>query len=170
MSVTGQAVELGNDDQSGIGIERGWLHRLFIRQCLGISVRSLQRHFADHGTKKGGIKKEVPDSARADLLKRVTSDEAIKEEAARLVNDNLVRAQMFRTFHAVSPDAESGFRAARTRRDTKVPTSHRRVKLATIARRRSFDQWPSAGRRALLIAHAVGIATPINARLAGHIE
>lgn len=69
---------------------------LSISQRLGISVRSLQRHFADHGTKKGIIKKEVLDNARADLLKRVTSDEAIKEEAARLINDDLAHAQHLR--------------------------------------------------------------------------
>lgn len=69
---------------------------LSISQRLGISVRSLQRHFADHGTKKGSIKKEVLDNARTDLLKRVTSDEAIKEEAARLINDDLAHAQHLR--------------------------------------------------------------------------
>lgn len=69
---------------------------LSISQRLGISVRSLQRHFADHGTKKGSIKKEVLDNAKADLLKRVTSDEAIKEEAARLINDDLAHAQHLR--------------------------------------------------------------------------
>jgi AraC-like DNA-binding protein len=69
---------------------------LSISQRLGISVRSLQRHFADHGTKKGCIKKEVLENARTDLLKRVTSDEAIKEEAARLINDDLAHAQHLR--------------------------------------------------------------------------
>lgn len=69
---------------------------LSISQRLGISVRSLQRHFADHGVKKGSIKKEVLDNARADLLKRVTSDEAIREEAAKLINDDLAHAQHLR--------------------------------------------------------------------------
>lgn len=69
---------------------------LSISQRLGISVRSLQRHFADHGTRKGSIKKEVLDNARAELLKRVTSDEAIKEEAAKLINDDLAHAQHLR--------------------------------------------------------------------------
>lgn len=69
---------------------------LSISQRLGISVRSLQRHFAEHGTKKGAIKEEVLATARANLLKRVTSDEAIKEEAARLINDDLAHAQHLR--------------------------------------------------------------------------
>lgn len=69
---------------------------LSISQRLGISVRSLQRHFAEHGTKKGAIKEEVLATARADLLKRVTSDEAIKEEAAKLINDDLAHATHLR--------------------------------------------------------------------------
>lgn len=69
---------------------------LSISQRLGISVRSLQRHFAEHGVKKGAIKKEVLDAARADLLKRVTSDEAIREEAAKLINDDLAHARHLR--------------------------------------------------------------------------
>ena len=69
---------------------------LSISQRLGISVRSLQRHFADHGSKKGSIKKDVLDAARADLLKRVTSDDAVREEAARLINDDLAHARHLR--------------------------------------------------------------------------
>lgn len=69
---------------------------LSISQRLGISVRSLQRHFAEHGVKKGAIKKEVLDIARADLLKRVTSDEVIREEAAKLINDDLAHARYLR--------------------------------------------------------------------------
>ena len=69
---------------------------LSISQRLGISVRSLQRHFAEHGVKKGTIKKEVLDTARADLLKRVTSDDAIREEAAKLINDDLAHARHLR--------------------------------------------------------------------------
>lgn len=69
---------------------------LSISQRLGISVRSLQRHFAEHGVKKGRIKEEVLATARADLLKRVTSDETIKEEAAKLINDDLAHARFLR--------------------------------------------------------------------------
>lgn len=69
---------------------------LSISQRLAISVRSLQRHFADHGAKKGSIKEEVLAIARADLLKRVTSDQTIKEEAARIINDDLAHARHLR--------------------------------------------------------------------------
>lgn len=65
---------------------------LAISQHLGIGVRTLQRHFAATATKKGTFKKELLEAAKADLLARVTSDEAIKEEAARLVADDIAHA------------------------------------------------------------------------------
>lgn len=70
---------------------------LSISQKLGISVRSLQRYFADHGAKKGKLKQEVLNEARAELLKRITSDDAIREEAARLINDDLAHARHLRS-------------------------------------------------------------------------
>lgn len=69
---------------------------LSISQSLGISVRTLQRYFSEYGVKKGRIKEEVLATARADLLKRVTSDEAIKEEAAKIINDDLAHARHLR--------------------------------------------------------------------------
>lgn len=69
---------------------------LSISQQLGISVRSLHRHFADHGTKKGAIKQQLINAARLELMKRVTSDDAIREEAARLINDDLAHARHLR--------------------------------------------------------------------------
>lgn len=69
---------------------------LSIAQSLRISVRSLQRHFAAHGAKKGAVKQAVLDQARADLLKRVTSDDAILEEAARLIGDDIAHTRHLR--------------------------------------------------------------------------
>lgn len=69
---------------------------LSISQRLGISVRSLQRHFAEHGSRKGAIKQELLEQARAALLQRVTSDDAIREEAACLINDDLAHAHHLR--------------------------------------------------------------------------
>lgn len=70
---------------------------LAISQELGISVRSLQRHFAVHGARKGTLKKELVESARAELLKRVISDDTIREEAAKLISDDLAHARHLRT-------------------------------------------------------------------------
>jgi AraC-like DNA-binding protein len=70
---------------------------LAISQRTGLSIRSLQRHFAAHGTKKGSLKQDVVDAARAELLKSVTSDDTIREEAARLITDDLAHARHLRT-------------------------------------------------------------------------
>lgn len=69
---------------------------LSISQKLGISVRTLHRHFAKYGTAKGVIQQELLDAARHELIKRVTSDESIREEAAKLINDDLAHAQHLR--------------------------------------------------------------------------
>lgn len=69
---------------------------LSISQKLDISVRSLQRHFAANGAKKGTLKQEILESARVELLRRVTSDDSIREEAARLINDDLAHARHLR--------------------------------------------------------------------------
>jgi AraC-like DNA-binding protein len=65
---------------------------LAISQRLGISVRTLQRHFAAAGSRKGAAKAEVLQRAKDELMARITSDEAIKEEAARLVADDLAHS------------------------------------------------------------------------------
>jgi len=70
---------------------------LSISQRLSISVRTLQRHFAEHGTKKDAIKEELLTAAREEILKRVTSDDTIREEAARLINDDLAHARHLRS-------------------------------------------------------------------------
>jgi hypothetical protein len=63
-----------------------------ISQRLGISVRTLQRHFAAAGARKGAVKAEVLRKAKDELLARITSDRTIKEEAARLVADDLAHS------------------------------------------------------------------------------
>jgi AraC-like DNA-binding protein len=65
---------------------------LAISQRLRISVRTLQRHFAAAGARKGAVKAEVLRRAKDELLARVTSDGAIRDEAARLVADDLAHS------------------------------------------------------------------------------
>lgn len=69
---------------------------LAISQRLGISVRSLQRHFASTGTRKGALKADVIQRAKDDLMARITCDQTIKEEAARLVADDLAHSMHLR--------------------------------------------------------------------------
>jgi AraC-like DNA-binding protein len=65
---------------------------LAISQRLNISTRTLQRHFATAGTRKGAAKAEVLQRAKNELMARITSAETIKEEAARLVADDLAHS------------------------------------------------------------------------------
>jgi AcrR family transcriptional regulator len=69
---------------------------LAISQRLGLSARTLQRHFASAGTRKGAIKAEVLRRAKEELMARITSDETIKDEAARLVADDLAHSMHLR--------------------------------------------------------------------------
>ncbi|PKV46766.1 hypothetical protein CLU92_4196 [Janthinobacterium sp. 61] len=69
---------------------------LAISQRLGISVRSLQRHFASTGTRKGALKADVLQRAKDDLMARITCDQTIKQEAARLVADDLAHSMHLR--------------------------------------------------------------------------
>ncbi|WP_332848142.1 hypothetical protein [Massilia sp. S19_KUP03_FR1] len=78
---------------------------LAISQRLGMSVRSLQRHFAATGTVKGAIKADLLVQARADLMARVSSESSIKEEAARLVADDLAHSQHLRQIMLAATEA-----------------------------------------------------------------
>lgn len=94
---------------------------LAISQRLGLSIRTLQRHFALNRTKKGALRDEVLISAKAELLARLTNDEVIKEQAARLIADDIAHAAHLREviLHASEhlkatnlPDAVKVMRAA----------------------------------------------------------
>jgi len=76
---------------------------LAISQHLGISVRTLQRHFAANGTVKGTAKTALYDRAVADLLASITSEDSLKQEAARQLADDLAHARHIRELmHAAS--------------------------------------------------------------------
>jgi predicted transcriptional regulator len=70
---------------------------LAIANRLGISTRTVQRYLSEHGAKKGSLKKEVIDKAKADLFESVTSSQAIREEAAKLIIDDIAHSQHLRT-------------------------------------------------------------------------
>lgn len=65
---------------------------LAISQRTRISIRTLQRHFAAVGARKGAAKAEVLQRAKDELMALITSDEVIKAEAARLVADDLAHS------------------------------------------------------------------------------
>jgi len=87
---------LPNEIGQALAMREAGYTSLAISQQLGISVRSLQRHFAATGTKKGAIKVDVLQRAKDDLLARITNDQTIKEEAARLVADDLAHSMHLR--------------------------------------------------------------------------
>lgn len=77
---------------------------LAISQRLGISVRTLQRHFAAHGTRKGVVKAEAVQKAREELLARLASDDVIQYEAAKLISDDLAHARHLREIMLAASD------------------------------------------------------------------
>lgn len=62
----------------------------------GISIRTLNRVFEHHGTRKGAIKDDLVARAKHELVTAITSNEKIREEAARLVADDLAHARLLR--------------------------------------------------------------------------
>ena len=69
---------------------------LSISQRTGIPTRTLERHFQAAGARKGSLKEEMLSEARKELLGLVSSSEAIREEAAKLVADDLAHARYLR--------------------------------------------------------------------------
>jgi hypothetical protein len=68
-----------------------------IADRIGVSVRTLHRAFEHHKAKKGAMKDELVQAARKQLIEGVTSDERIKEEAARLIADDIAHARLLRS-------------------------------------------------------------------------
>ena len=69
---------------------------LAISQKLNISVRTIGRHLAIHGSKKGSLKQEAIESARTELFKLINSNTAIREEAAKLLADDIAHSNHLR--------------------------------------------------------------------------
>jgi hypothetical protein len=69
---------------------------LAISQKLNISTRTIDRHLATHGAKKGSLKQEVIENARTELFKLITSNTAIREEAAKLIADDIAHSKHIR--------------------------------------------------------------------------
>lgn len=74
-----------------------------IADRLGISVSSVQRVLARHSTKKGAIKTAIIEQARKELVDGMTAD-AIKHEAATIIQDDLAFARMLRAKLAVASE------------------------------------------------------------------
>lgn len=68
-----------------------------IADRLGISLRTVNRVFEHHKAKKGEVKQEMIQAARQVLIEGITSNDRIKEEAARLIADDLAHARLLRS-------------------------------------------------------------------------
>ena len=67
-----------------------------ISQKLGLSARTLARHFAKHGTSKGSALPEVIEASRSELLALITSDDRIRQEVAQHLQDDLAHVSAVR--------------------------------------------------------------------------
>lgn len=83
-----------------------------IAEKMGVSVSSLQRSFKRTSTKKGAMRAKAVEKAREDLFSRISSSERIKEEAAKLVTDDLAHSQLLREKAAVTLEALSATNTA----------------------------------------------------------
>lgn len=69
---------------------------LAISQKLNLSDRTVHRHLATYGAKKGSLKEELIEQARNDLLKLVTSNPDILAEAAKQIVDDIAHSNHLR--------------------------------------------------------------------------
>lgn len=76
--------------------EAGYSH-LAISQKLNLSLRTVQRHLSSHGVVKGSLKAEVIDKAKAEMINLVSSSPVIREEAAKLVLDDIAHSNHLRS-------------------------------------------------------------------------
>jgi len=67
-----------------------------IADRLRVSPRTLQRHFAAHKVKPGALKEALIAQARKDLLARATDSDALKQEVAMLLVDDLATVRLIR--------------------------------------------------------------------------
>ena len=67
-------------------------------------MRTVNRIFELHSTKKGAVKDDLLAQAKDELVNAITSNEKIKEEAARIVADDLAHARLLRQRMAEASD------------------------------------------------------------------
>jgi len=67
-----------------------------IADKIGASLRTVHRVLAVHGAKKGMVRDELVKAAKEHLIQAVTSVDRIREEAGRLVVDDIAHARLIR--------------------------------------------------------------------------
>jgi hypothetical protein len=79
-----------------IALRAAGLSLMAIAERVSLSVSTVQRVLQKHPTSKGAAKTALIQATRNEMLRRVVNDEAIREEAARLIADDLAHAAMLR--------------------------------------------------------------------------
>ena len=69
---------------------------LAISQKFNLSVRTIHRYLAESGVKKGSLKQEVMESARAELSRIITSNPVIIETASQHLIDDIAHSNHLR--------------------------------------------------------------------------
>ncbi len=67
-----------------------------IAERLGVSPRTINRVFERHAAKKGAVMDKLIEQAKRELVDSITGVERIKEEAARMVADDLAHVRLLR--------------------------------------------------------------------------
>ena len=75
-----------------------------IAESLDISVSTVQRHLRGAGASKGTSVATLVAEARRKLLERVTSDDTIRDEAAKLIADDLAHTSLIRQRVAIAAE------------------------------------------------------------------
>lgn len=96
-----------------IALREAGYTNLAIAKRLSIGLRTVQRHLASAGVKKGSLKSELIDQAREEALSLLKSDPAIKQAIAQLLLDDIAHVSHLRDVlvqaseHLVATDAKS---------------------------------------------------------------
>lgn len=79
-----------------IALREAGYTNLAISKRLGVGVRTVQRHLASAGVKKGSLKSELIEQAREEALSLLRSDPVIKQAIAQLIIDDLAHVSHIR--------------------------------------------------------------------------
>lgn len=79
-----------------VALRAAGLSLVGIAERVGLSVSTVQRVLRKHPTAKGAAKIALIESAKHELLQRVTNDTVIREEMSRLIADDLHHAALLR--------------------------------------------------------------------------
>lgn len=87
-----------------IALRSAGLTLLDISNRVGVSVSTLQRVFRRNPIPKGEARTALVEAAKQQVIDRVTCDDAIREEAARQIADDLAHAAFLRERIAVAAE------------------------------------------------------------------